>query len=359
MLEGMKVLVTGGAGYIGSTTCSALEDAGHTPIVLDSLITGPAAFVQGRTFYEGRVGDRALLQRVFDEHPDITATLHFAARIVVSESVAQPGLYYQENVVESLILFETLQAMGQSRVVFSSSASLYDSPPNFCVTEDSPLRPLSPYARSKWMNEMMLEDICRASALRGLALRYFNPIGADPQARSGPYQKEATHILGRLMAAIQGGPPAFSVTGTDYSTRDGTGLRDYVHVWDLALAHVAAVERFDQVFERARAAGNESPVYLSINVGTGTGVTVRELVTAFQEVFPAGFTVQDAPRRPGDSAGAYADTTRAREWLGWEPRHTTTQALASLEAWQEVRDIVLQQGDLKQADESGSGAQLR
>lgn len=339
MLLPMKVLVTGGAGYIGSTVCSALEDAGHVPVVLDSLVTGPEAFTRGRAFYRGDVADTALVRRVFAEHPDIAATLHFAALIVVPESVAHPARYYRENVVASLTLFETLQALGQTRVVFSSSASIYASPPDFRVTEDSPLQPLSPYARSKRMTEEMLGDLCAApgSGLRGIALRYFNPLGADPQLRTGPYLAEPSHILGRLVAAAQGRQAAFEITGTDYATRDGTGLRDYIHVWDLALAHVAALDGFDAAFGRAAGQGLEPRSYLPVNVGTGQGVTVRELVTTFGEVSPTPLTVREGPRRPGDSAGAYADITRARELLDWAPRHTTAEALASALAWEAVR----------------------
>ncbi|EYB69479.1 UDP-glucose 4-epimerase [Deinococcus phoenicis] len=342
----MKLLVTGGAGYIGSTVCAALEEAGHVPVVLDSLVTGQAAFTGGWIFYRGDIADAGLLSTIFDEHPDIGATLHFAARIVVSESVAQPGLYYRENVVKSLALFETLAGLGQRRIVFSSSASIYDSPPDLRVTEASPLRPLSPYARSKWMTELILQDLCTASQdslspLRGIALRYFNPIGADPQLRSGPYVPDPSHVLGRLIGAWQGRQPAFSVTGTDYPTRDGTGLRDYIHIWDLALAHVAAVERFDQAFERAAAELGQPQVFLPINVGTGSGVTVRELLAAFEEVAGTRLGGQDAPRRPGDSAGACADISRARAWLDWEPQQTTPQALASALAWERQREARL------------------
>lgn len=345
MLPPMKVLVTGGAGYIGSTVCSALEDAGHTPVVLDSLVTGPEAFTRGRVFYRGDVADEGLVRRIFAEHPEIAATLHFAALIVVPESVAHPARYYRENVVASLTLFETLQALGQTRVVFSSSASIYASPADFRVTEASPLQPLSPYARSKRMTEEMLEDLCGApgSGLRGIALRYFNPLGADPRLRTGPYLAEPSHILGRLVAASQGRQAAFEITGTDYATRDGTGLRDYIHVWDLALAHVAALDGFDAAFARAAATGPDPRGYLPINVGTGRGVTVRELVTAFGEVSPTPLSVRDGPRRPGDSAGAYADITRARELLDWAPRHTTAEALASALAWEAVRAERLKQ----------------
>lgn len=344
----MKVLVTGGAGYIGSTVCSALEEAGHRPVVLDSLVTGQPAFTRGRTFYHGDVADQALVQRVFEEHPDIAATLHFAARIVVTESVAQPALYYRENVVSSLALFETLLALGQERVIFSSSASIYASPPNFEVTEESPLAPLSPYARTKWMTEQMLADLCAASAgsphpLRAIALRYFNPIGADPAGRSGPYLPDPSHVLGRLMHAASQAPHVFTLTGTDYPTRDGSGLRDYIHVWDLAQAHVAALERFDDAFGAwaEENPSDPSPGFLAVNVGTGRGVTVRELVDAFQAVSPRLVEVTEAPRRPGDSAGAAANTARAARLLGWTPRLSTHDALTSAFAWEARRAAVL------------------
>ncbi|GGL98487.1 UDP-glucose 4-epimerase GalE [Deinococcus aerophilus] len=337
----MKVLVTGGAGYIGSTTCSALEEAGHVPVVLDSLVSGPEVFTRGRIFYRGDMADGALVRRIFAEHPDIGATIHFAARIVVSESVQEPALYYRQNVVGSLELFETLLELGAGRVIFSSSAAIYDSPEDFVVSEDSPLRPLSPYARSKWMTELMLEDLCRASedrsnGLRAIALRYFNPIGSDPKLRSGPYVPDPSHVLGRLMSAARGRAPEFQITGTDYPSRDGSGLRDYIHVWDLALAHVAAVEQFDEAFARAAATGEPSP-FLAINVGTGRGVTVRELVDAFQALSPTPVQVREAGRRPGDSAGACAEITRARQYLGWSPRLGVSEAIATALAWEEVR----------------------
>lgn len=337
----MKVFVTGGAGYIGSTTCSALEEAGHQVVVLDSLVSGRPEFTAGRVFYQGDVADTALVRRIFAEHPDIDATIHFAARIIVPESVGEPGLYYRENVVASLALFETLLDLGQRRVIFSSSASVYDSPPDLRVTEASPLRPLSPYARSKRMMEEILADLCYAAQLagqsfRGISLRYFNPIGADPKLRSGPYVPAPSHLLGRLVSVSQRRGEAFAITGTDYATRDGTGLRDYIHVWDLAQAHVAALEGFDMAFVRAAADLGEPQSSLIINVGTGRGVTVREMVEAFQVVSPQPVKVTEAPRRDGDSAGACADTTRATRWLGWRPQLSVEEGIASALAWSEV-----------------------
>src|SRR3954467_4255557 len=270
----MKVLVTGGAGYIGSITAQALEEAGHTPVILDSLLTGPLVFVKDRIFYEGDIADRALLRRIVDEHPDLDATIHMAARIVVPESVEQPYEYYRDNVAKSLELFDELAGLGKSRLLFSSSASLYAIKDDFEVTEDDPLAPTSPYARTKRMIEEVLQDMAVAPDLRAVILRYFNPIGSDPDLESGIYAKEPSHVLGQLMMAARGQKSGFTVTGTEHPTRDGTGIRDYIHVWDLARAHVRAIEKFDEVVDQA---GAPSVV---INIGTGSGVTVRELVAA-------------------------------------------------------------------------------
>ena len=195
----MKVLITGGAGYIGSTIASALEDSGHTPVILDSLITGKREFTRGRSFYEGDIADSALLERIFKEHPDIYAGIHCAALIIVPESTAKPYEYYQDNVAKSLELFRALSDLGCKRLVFSSSASIYDVVPGFMVTEAAPLNPSSPYARTKYMMEMILRDFCAAYGMRGIALRYFNPIGADPKMRTGLHVDSPIHILGRLV----------------------------------------------------------------------------------------------------------------------------------------------------------------
>lgn len=332
----MKVLVTGGAGYIGSTTAKALETAGHTPVVLDSLLTGPRAFVRDRAFYEGDVGDRSLLRRIVDEHPDLDCTIHMAARIVVPESVAQPYLYYRDNVAKSLELFDELNALGKPRVVFSSSASLYATPATgFEVDEHATLAPQSPYARTKLMMEQVLTDLAEATDLRAVILRYFNPIGADPELESGVYAREPSHVLGQLVLAATGKRDAFTITGTDHPTKDGTGIRDYLHVWDLAQAHVAAVERFDEVL---RETGTTSTV---INLGTGEGVTVRELLTTFAEVFGRPVPTLEAPPRPGDAVGAYANVDKARELLKWTAQLTLADGIASALAWNKKRADVL------------------
>ncbi|NLG38179.1 MAG: UDP-glucose 4-epimerase GalE [Clostridiales bacterium] len=334
----MKVLVTGGAGYIGSTTASALEDAGHTPIILDSLIRGRREYAVRYPFYEGDIADRELLGRIFREHPDIGATLHFAALIVVPESVAHPYLYYHENVVKSLELFRALDELGCERIIFSSSASIYGSNTgsDFKVSEDTPHAPDSPYARTKHMIEMALEDMSRALHFRSIALRYFNPIGADPAMRTGPYDEAPTHVLDILADVASGRIPIFRITGVDWPTRDGSGIRDYLHVWDLARAHVLAVERFDAAFD---AFGGD---FIPINLGSGRGVTVRELVAAFETVWGKPIAKEEAPPRDGDVAGAYASADRAAKLLGWKTELPLTQTIADALRWvHEVRPRML------------------
>lgn len=331
----MKVLITGGAGYIGSTIAHALLDTGHTPVLLDSLITGPRVFTEDKIFYEGDIADRALLERIFHEHPDIHSTIHCAALIVVPESVEQPYLYYRENVCKSLELFKNLEELGYPRVVFSSSASIYDAVPGFKVTETSPLKPSSPYARTKYMMEMVLEDLSKATRLSGIALRYFNPIGADPKLRSGIHVREPSHVLGKMVDVALGKLPEFTITGVNWPTRDGSGIRDYIHVWDLAMAHVKAVEQFDRVIEKVG-----SP-YVVINLGTGHGVTVKELVAAFERVYGRPIPKREAPPRPGDVAGAYANADRALELLGWKAEHSIDQGIASALAWGNKRKEIL------------------
>jgi UDP-glucose 4-epimerase len=331
----MKILVTGGAGYIGSTTAKALIEAGHTPVILDSLLTGPLAFVKDRIFYEGDIGDRALIRRIVDEHPDLDATIHMAARIVVPESVEKPYEYYKDNVVKSLELFDELNAVGKPRVLFSSSASLYATKDSFEVTEEDPLAPQSPYARTKGMMEQILIDLAAATDLRAIILRYFNPIGSDPDLESGIYAKEPSHVLGQLVMAARGQKDSFTITGTDLPTRDGTGIRDYIHVWDLARAHVRAVERFDDVLARVGATS------VVINVGTGAGVTVRELIASFEGVFGHHVPITEAPGRPGDAVGAFANVGRATELLDWRTELSLDEAIASALAWGERRQEIL------------------
>ncbi|MHB8806008.1 MAG: UDP-glucose 4-epimerase GalE [Anaerolineaceae bacterium] len=334
----MKFLITGGAGYIGSTICSALEENGHTPIILDSLVTGRPEFTKGRIFYKGDIADRALVQGIFEDHSDIQAAIHCAALIVVPESTQKPYEYYRENVGKSLELFHSLHVAGCKRVVFSSSASIYDTVPGFMVTETSPLNPTNPYARTKMVMEMVLKDFCQAYGMHGIALRYFNPIGADPKMRSGLHLQNPSHVLAKLVEVQLGRLPEFLITGTDYPTRDGTGIRDYIHIWDLARAHILAVTDFDGVFERA---GNPQENYLVINLGSGNGVTVRELVTAFESVIGQPINKREAARRPGDSTGSYANADLAAKLLNWKTELTIEQGIADALKWGAIRDQVL------------------
>ena len=338
----MKILITGGAGYIGSTICSALKDHGHTPIILDSLVTGRKEFTKGHIFYHGDIGDEDVVKQVFTDHPDIYATIHCAALIVVPESVEKPYAYYRENVVKSMSFFYQLAELGYPRVVFSSSAAIYDVVPGFMVTEESPLKPISPYARTKYMMEMVLKDFSHAYNLQGIALRYFNPIGADPQMRSGMHIEKPSHILGKLVEVALGESPVFNITGTTWPTRDGTGIRDYIHVWDLALAHVKAVTQFESVI--AADAEPETP-YVVINLGTGEGVTVREMVEAFERVYGQNINKAEKPPRPGDVAGAYANANKARALLGWEAQLSIEEGISDALKWGEIREDILNYGD--------------
>ena len=328
----MKVLITGGAGFIGSTIASACLDRGITPVIMDSLVTGRREFTRGRIFFEGDIANGPLVDKVFAEHPDIEAVVHCAALIVVPESVADPLGYYQANVVKSLELAGHLLRNRCARMVFSSSAAIYSPGGDFSVDEGSPLGPQSPYARTKAVCEEMFADIAAAEPLRILSLRYFNPIGADPQLRTGLQIREPTHALGRLIMAKQAGEP-FRITGTDYPTRDGTGIRDYIHVWDLAEAHLNALDAFDRVL-----ADRDS---YAINLGTGTGTTVRELVIAFNEVADTPVKVIEAPRRPGDPAGVFTRTDRAARVLGWRARYSVADGIEDALRWAAVRDTIL------------------
>lgn len=321
----MNVLITGGAGYIGSTIASACLDAGHQVVILDDLSAGRREFTEGRTFYEGDIADERLLDRIFSEHR-IDAVVHCAAKIIVPESVAEPLLYYHNNVAKTVTLLEALQRNGVNRLLFSSSASVYGDPKDgFAVTEQAEVQASgSPYARTKLMMEQVLKDTALAGDLRVIALRYFNPIGADPQLRTGQQIEHPSHVLGKMMDAWFEHSP-FTITGVDWDTRDGSGIRDYIHVWDLALAHVAALEHFDDV-----TAGEPFQV---INIGTGNGVTVRELAEAFQQATGEPLQVAEGPARPGDVIGAYAVADKARELLSWQAQRSMADGIHDAIAW--------------------------
>ncbi len=327
----MKVLITGGAGFIGSTVATACLEAGITPVVLDDFSTGRREFVAGRIGYEGDIADPELLDRIFAEHPDIDAAIHCAAKIVVPDSVADPVGYYDNNVAKTFALVGNLLRLGCRRLLFSSSASIYAPGADLTVDEHSTLAPGSPYATSKMVVELFLADVAVATGLRVLSLRYFNPIGADPQLRTGLQLAAPSHAVGKLLEAYATGAP-FHVTGVDYATRDGSAIRDYIHVWDLALAHVAALREMDRIVEPGTA--------LPINIGTGDGTTVRELVSAFRKIV-GDFDADEAPPRPGDVIGSYTRSERAAELLGWKAERSLEDGLRDSLAWVAHRPEVL------------------
>jgi UDP-glucose 4-epimerase len=305
----MAVLVTGGAGYIGSHMVLELVDAGEPVVVLDDLSTGFRRAVPAEaTFVTGDVGDAALVARLIAEH-GIDSILHFAAKIVVPESVADPLAYYLNNTVKSRSLIETAVKAGVRHIIFSSTATVYGD------TEVSPLHeglvpwPINPYGRTKLMTEWMLEDAARAHGLSYVALRYFNVAGADPQGRSGQSTPQATHLIKVAAQAALGQRSHLDVFGTDYPTPDGTCVRDYVQVNDLARAHLFAL----QYLRRGGAS-------TAMNCGYGHGASVREVVEVVKQVSGVDFEVRYGPRRAGDPATLVAKVDRIRG-LGWEPRH--------------------------------------
>ncbi len=326
----MKVLIAGGAGYIGSTIASACSDAGISPVILDRLVTGRREFTAGRLFYAGDIADGPLIDRIFAEHPDIDAVIHCAALIVVPDSVADPVGYYRANVAKSLEFAAHLLRNGCERLIFSSSAAIYRASEDLSVDEDSPIDPQSPYARTKAVCEAMFADIAASQPIRVLSLRYFNPIGADPKMRTGLQLRRPTHALGKMIQAAEEGLP-FLITGTDWPTRDGSGLRDYVHVWDLAAAHVAALTRFDAL---------SGPVTV-INLGSGASTTVRELLAAFNRVADHPVAAHEANRRPGDIAGAYTRIDRAERLLGWRPQYDLAEGIRHSLQWAALREEIL------------------
>ena len=326
----MKVLIAGGAGFIGSTVASACSDAGISPVILDSMVTGRREFTAGHAFYQGDIADGPLIDRIFAEHPGIGAVIHCAALIVVPDSVIDPVGYYRANVASSLEFTAHLLRNGCGRLIFSSSAAIYRVSADLSVDEDSAVDPQSPYARTKAMCEAMFADIAAAEPIRVLSLRYFNPIGADPKRRTGLQLRRPTHALGKMIQACDDGVP-FQITGTDWPTRDGSGIRDYIHVWDLATAHVAALTRFDAL---------PGPV-TAINLGTGTGTTVRELLAAFNRVGGHPVEAHEAPRRPGDVAGAFTRVGRAERLLGWRARYDVAEGIRHSLQWAARRDEML------------------
>ncbi|MCB5177291.1 MULTISPECIES: UDP-glucose 4-epimerase GalE [Microvirga] len=305
----MAVLVTGGAGYIGSHMVLELLDAGEKVVVLDDLSTGFRWSVPPEaTLVVGDVGDQALVSRIVDEH-GIESILHFAAKIVVPESVADPLTYYLNNTVKSRALIEAAVTTGVKNFIFSSTAAVYGNAEAELLSEDVPVSPINPYGRTKLMTEWMLEDASRAHGLRYAVLRYFNVAGADPKGRSGQSTPQATHLIKVAAQAALGQRPHLEVFGTDYDTKDGTCVRDYIQVTDLARAHLAALRHI-------RHGGD----CITMNCGYGHGASVLDVINVVKKVSGSDFEVRYSPRRPGDPAALVAKVSRIRS-LGWEPQH--------------------------------------
>ncbi len=305
----MTVLVTGGAGYIGSHMVLALVDAGEPVIVLDNLSTGyDWAVPKGAPLIVGDTGDQALVAKLIRKH-NVEAIIHFAASIVVPDSVRDPLAYYRNNTVNSRALIECAVNNGVRYFIFSSTAAVYGNPAEIPVKEDTPTLPISPYGWSKLMSEVMLRDAGRAYGMQHVILRYFNVAGADPQGRSGQTAEAATHLIKVAAETALGLRPKMDVFGTDYPTPDGTCIRDYIHVCDLVGAHSAAL--------RYLRAGGES---LTLNCGYGHGFSVFEVIDMVKRVSGVDFKVDIAPQRAGDPARIVANSQQARAKLGWEPR---------------------------------------
>ena len=305
------VLVTGGAGYIGSHAVHALLDSGFPVVVVDNLVTGFRwAVADGATFVEGDIGNAALVGRVIAEH-DIGAIMHFAGSVVVPESVSDPLKYYDNNTVKSRALIEAAVAGGVDHFIFSSTAATYGTPETSPVSEDSPKQPINPYGWSKLMTEQMLADASAAHGFNFCALRYFNVAGADPDARTGQSTAGATHLIKVACEAATGKRDGVAVFGTDYDTPDGTGVRDYIHVSDLANAHLLALEALIEQPDRS----------LTMNCGYGRGFSVFEVLNAVDRVTNQTIDRRMEPRRAGDPGELVSDPSRIRQTLPWQPKY--------------------------------------
>ena len=302
------VLVTGGAGYLGSHACKALARAGYLPVTYDSLVYGHEWAVKWGPLESGDILDRRRLDYVIAAHKP-AAIMHFAAFAYVGESVTDPGKYYRNNVAGSLNLLEAARDHGIEQFVFSSTCATYGIPERLPITEDTPQWPINPYGTSKLMVERMLADFGVAHGLRSIALRYFNAAGADPDNEIGENHDPETHLIPLVLDAASGRRSHITVFGTDYDTADGTCVRDYIHVMDLADAHVKALQ--------ALAARHQSDVY---NLGNGRGFSVLEVIQAVERATGLKVPVQSGPRRSGDPAALISDATKARDGLGWHPQ---------------------------------------
>ena len=320
-MAGETVLVVGGAGYIGSHTCLDLANKGYKPVVFDNFSNGHREFVKWGPAEEGDIRDRARLDEVLAKHKP-GAILHFAALIEVGESVKDPVSFYENNVIGTLTLLSAAQAAGVNAFVFSSTCATYGLPQSVPLDETHRQVPINPYGRTKYIVEQALADYDQYRSLRSVVLRYFNAAGADFEGRIGEWHQPETHAIPLAIDAALGRRQGFKVFGSDYETRDGTCVRDYIHVLDLADAHVRAVEYLLK--------GGES---VALNLGTGTGTTVRELLGAIEEVSNRPFPVEYIGRRGGDSHTLVANNDKARDVLGWVPQYDLSAIIRSAWNW--------------------------
>jgi UDP-glucose 4-epimerase len=318
------ILVTGGAGYIGSHAVLALTKAGYEVIVLDNLSYGHRELVEQVLKVKlivGDISDRALLDQLFTTH-NITAVMHFAAFIAVGESVTDPAKYYQNNVTGTLTLLEAMVAASINKFVFSSTCALYGIPKSVPLVEDHPQDPISPYATTKWMVERILSDFDQAYDLKSVSFRYFNAAGADPTGLLGEDHAPETHLIPLVLFAALGKRESVSIFGTDYSTRDGTCIRDYIHVTDLAQAHVLGLEYLLK--------GGDSAAF---NLGNGSGFSVREVIETTKEITGKDIKIVECDRRPGDPPILVGSSDKARNVLGWHPQYPNLDDIVA-HAWQ-------------------------
>ena len=305
-----SILVTGGAGYVGSHACKALAAAGYLPVTIDNMVYGHRASVRWGPLVEGSAGDEALVRNVIREH-SITAVIHFAGFAYVGESVELPGKYFLNNFSQTVQLLEAMRAENVSRFVFSSTCATYGVPSSIPIAEDHPQKPVNPYGESKLFVERVLEWMSSAHDMRYASLRYFNAAGADVDGEIGEDHEPETHLIPLAIEAALGKRPPLKIFGTDYSTPDGTAIRDYIHVTDLAAAHVAALARLSSY-----------PENLKLNLGSGRGHSVREVIRAVEEVGRCKVPTIEAPRRAGDPPQLVAASGKAKSLLGWTPRHS-------------------------------------
>jgi len=328
------ILVTGGAGYIGSHTVKELLRAGHDVVVFDNLSTGHREFVLARHFFQGDLLNPQDLEHVFSQYK-IDAVLHFAAATSVPESVENPEKYYRVNVLGTLNLLSAMVKAGVKHLVFSSSAAVYGDPQKIPIPEDHPKNPKNPYGRTKWMMEQAIYDYAEAYGLKAVCLRYFNAAGSDPEGEIGEWHDPETHLIPIVLEVALGKRPYLEIFGTDYETADGTPVRDYIHVCDLAKAHVLALQQL--------LSGHS--LSFAYNLGIGRGYSVKEVLEVCRRVTGREIPAQAAPRRLGDPAILVADPTRAQNDLGWQPRYTTLEPIVET-AWNWM---------LKMAQKFGSG----